>query len=262
MILRRITKHVKDQNWFAVCLDFFIVLAGILIAFQITNWNEAKSERIELARTEIALQNELSRNYFYAAERVSLTECRMAQLRGLADRLLEPGDAWEGMARREANDPLRVIDSVLRSPSRQWGSRIWQSGLARGTFNQMEAERRSELDLLFQQTEHANALEDDIQTLQSRLKLLGRTTELSRTDRLRYFDIISEIDEKSVFLELIAGQIIDQIEQIGVSLDEATKSEIREFLAEKNTTRKDIYGDCAKRITLPFLEETEVEAAP
>ena len=69
-------------------------------------------------------------------------------------------------------------------------------------------------------------------------------------------------DRKSVFLELIAGQIIDQIEQIGVSLDEATKSEIREFLAERNTTRKDIYGACAKPITLPFLEETEVEVMP
>jgi len=45
MILRRVTKHVKDQNWFAVVLDFFIVVAGILIAFQITNWNEARSSR-------------------------------------------------------------------------------------------------------------------------------------------------------------------------------------------------------------------------
>lgn len=25
MILRRLTKHVKDQNWFAVTLDFVIV---------------------------------------------------------------------------------------------------------------------------------------------------------------------------------------------------------------------------------------------
>ena len=40
MLLRRITKHVKDQNWFAVALDFVIVVAGILIAFKITNWNE------------------------------------------------------------------------------------------------------------------------------------------------------------------------------------------------------------------------------
>ena len=45
MLLRRITQHVKDQNWFAVALDFIIVIAGILIAFQITNWNEARLDR-------------------------------------------------------------------------------------------------------------------------------------------------------------------------------------------------------------------------
>lgn len=45
MILRRVTKHVKDQNWFAVTLDFLIVVFGILIAFQITNWSEARGDR-------------------------------------------------------------------------------------------------------------------------------------------------------------------------------------------------------------------------
>ena len=45
MILRRITKHVKDQNWFAVALDFFIVIAGILIAFQITKMLAAEKNK-------------------------------------------------------------------------------------------------------------------------------------------------------------------------------------------------------------------------
>lgn len=45
MLLRRVTKHVKDQNWFAVALDFVIVVVGILIAFQITNWTEARSKK-------------------------------------------------------------------------------------------------------------------------------------------------------------------------------------------------------------------------
>jgi len=44
MLLRSITKHVKIQNWFAVFLDFFIVVAGILIAFQITNWDAERAE--------------------------------------------------------------------------------------------------------------------------------------------------------------------------------------------------------------------------
>ena len=50
MLLRRITKHVKDQNWFAVFLDFFIVVAGILIAFQITEWNEGRQEWLDAER--------------------------------------------------------------------------------------------------------------------------------------------------------------------------------------------------------------------
>jgi hypothetical protein len=45
MILRRITEHVRTQNWFAVGLDFLVVVVGILIAFQITSWNEARKDR-------------------------------------------------------------------------------------------------------------------------------------------------------------------------------------------------------------------------
>jgi hypothetical protein len=53
MILRRLTKHVKGQNWFAVGLDFVIVVVGILIAFQITNWaNENERREIEVNYTK------------------------------------------------------------------------------------------------------------------------------------------------------------------------------------------------------------------
>ncbi|MFT6732416.1 MAG: hypothetical protein ACJAS9_000596 [Polaribacter sp.] len=46
MLLRSVTKHVKDQNWFAVVLDFVMVVAGILIAFQITNWSAAQQDNL------------------------------------------------------------------------------------------------------------------------------------------------------------------------------------------------------------------------
>lgn len=31
MLLRSLTKHVKAQNWFAVGLDFLIVVVGVFI---------------------------------------------------------------------------------------------------------------------------------------------------------------------------------------------------------------------------------------
>ena len=42
MRLRRITEHVKTQNWFAVGLDFVIVVGGVFIGIQVSNWNEAR----------------------------------------------------------------------------------------------------------------------------------------------------------------------------------------------------------------------------
>lgn len=43
MLLRRITKHVKDQNWFAVGIDFVIVVIGVFIGIQVANWNDART---------------------------------------------------------------------------------------------------------------------------------------------------------------------------------------------------------------------------
>lgn len=43
MLLRRITKHVTDQNWFPFGIDFCIVLIDVVIVFQVANWNEASA---------------------------------------------------------------------------------------------------------------------------------------------------------------------------------------------------------------------------
>ena len=45
MLLRRITKHVTDQNWFAVFIDFLIVVVGVFIGIQVSNWNQLNIDR-------------------------------------------------------------------------------------------------------------------------------------------------------------------------------------------------------------------------
>jgi hypothetical protein len=42
MLLRSITEHVRTQNWFAVVLDFVIVVIGVYIGIQVSNWNDAR----------------------------------------------------------------------------------------------------------------------------------------------------------------------------------------------------------------------------
>lgn len=44
MILRRIKAHVEKENWFAVFLDFCIVVVGVFIGIQVANWNDGRAE--------------------------------------------------------------------------------------------------------------------------------------------------------------------------------------------------------------------------
>ncbi len=45
MILRRIAQHMKHQHWTAVFLDFVIVVLGVFIGIQVSNWNSARHDR-------------------------------------------------------------------------------------------------------------------------------------------------------------------------------------------------------------------------
>ena len=45
MILSRVVEHVKQQHWTAIFIDFLIVVVGVFIGMQVTNWNEVRTER-------------------------------------------------------------------------------------------------------------------------------------------------------------------------------------------------------------------------
>ena len=47
MLLRRVTKHIQTQNWFAVLVDFVIVVVGVFVGLQVQDWNDSRKERAE-----------------------------------------------------------------------------------------------------------------------------------------------------------------------------------------------------------------------
>lgn len=56
MLLRRIIGHVKTHNWFAVTLDFVVVVVGIFLAFQIERWysDQLRQESLESRILELS----------------------------------------------------------------------------------------------------------------------------------------------------------------------------------------------------------------
>lgn len=59
MILRRVTEHVREQNWFAVGVDLVIVVAGVFIGIQVSNWNAARESRHRGAEFAERLRDDL-----------------------------------------------------------------------------------------------------------------------------------------------------------------------------------------------------------
>ncbi len=44
MLLRRLSENLKSQSWTAVCLDLFIVILGIFLGLQVSQWYEGRQE--------------------------------------------------------------------------------------------------------------------------------------------------------------------------------------------------------------------------
>lgn len=74
MLLRRITLHVKTQNWFAVFLDFFIVVIGVYIGLQVNNWNGARQTLTRQDTVLSQLAEELDDAVHEAEKRVAFQQ--------------------------------------------------------------------------------------------------------------------------------------------------------------------------------------------
>lgn len=66
MILRRFTQHIKEQNWFAVGLDVIVVVVGIFLGMQVTEWNDERKTEARSQEYTQRLLTDLQIEYKYA----------------------------------------------------------------------------------------------------------------------------------------------------------------------------------------------------
>ena len=45
MILRQLSKSIRKQDWFAVLIEFFVVVAGIFAGLQANDWAQERQDR-------------------------------------------------------------------------------------------------------------------------------------------------------------------------------------------------------------------------
>lgn len=138
MIFRRIKAHVEKENWFAVGIDFCIVVIGVFIGLQVANWNETRSENERVAtqlasfRTELILaRDDLAAIQAYYQDRIE----GVATLR---HRLEEGGDF-------PADEFNPLVVSAIRGGSLNMAFRGYEEITTTGAISKVSGERLRDL---------------------------------------------------------------------------------------------------------------------
>lgn len=140
LILRRITQHVQDQNWTAIAIDFVIVVAGVFVGIQVSNWNEVQKVRAGeqdfLARLAVDLAVDIARE----REKTEFLEASgAAGLRSLA--FIDRGESCNADCRRV------VVDFFAASQWRELSqSRVTLGELRASPYPYNEALKRDIID--------------------------------------------------------------------------------------------------------------------
>ncbi|WP_291841766.1 hypothetical protein [Maricaulis sp.] len=134
MILTSITKALKTQNWLAVAVEFIIVLAGVVIGFQISAWNET---RIEHQREALILDR-------LHADFVEI-EARTATMVAQLETRIEAGTSFETLLLRDQTfvsdaDFFEALQNAIGTPVPNGRSATYAELVASGEMRLIRSE--------------------------------------------------------------------------------------------------------------------------
>ena len=71
MILRRLTENLRTQNWTAIAIEFVIVVIGVFVGTQVSNWNQGRLEKQATSKMLDQLRPEIQNQFaFFDSARV------------------------------------------------------------------------------------------------------------------------------------------------------------------------------------------------
>ena len=123
MILSRIVEHLRKQHWTAVFIELVIVVLGVFIGMQVSNWNQAQADKrlgraysqrltIDL-RKDLAARRSLVEYYGAVLESIERTNKLLADPRSDARELVV--DAYRGSEVNYSPQTHATWDEIVSS---------------------------------------------------------------------------------------------------------------------------------------------------
>lgn len=125
MVIRRIREHVAAQNWFAVGIDIAIVVLGVFLGTQVSNWNAERIDRNRAAQYRERLINELDFN-------VRQYSLQVAYFRQAKNYGLDALGALEGGRRLSDRDFVIAAYQLTQSDSTKAKTGVYDEIVANG----------------------------------------------------------------------------------------------------------------------------------
>ena len=107
MILRRIVKHVQNQNWVAIAIDLVIVIVGVYIGIQAQAWTTERENRTIEHQYLLSLHDNL-------LDMIESNEDRVAEFQERSTAMSEVTDYFEAVG-DQARLERRHCDVIARS---------------------------------------------------------------------------------------------------------------------------------------------------
>ncbi|WP_120078107.1 hypothetical protein [Aurantiacibacter odishensis] len=124
MLLRRLGNSLRRQDWFAAATELVVVVVGVFLALQASNWNEARRERLDEQAIIERLHDETGDLLEAVRAERALVQTRVDALHSAQPVIfsMEPGRPLTGMeceavayshVYRKPSDELPVMDELI-----------------------------------------------------------------------------------------------------------------------------------------------------
>lgn len=256
MFFRRIREHLRNDDWFAVAVDFLVVVGGVGIALWAESAIRAQSVEADIAVLEKTLAQERLAIYLNAAERLSLSQCRVQRMAELTDALIKSDGNWPGMPLEgpQSGALNTHIPLAWSEPIKRYPVYTWDAALTQGLVASMEQDRVAILSAFFAAVQALAEFQSASNELAMRVHSLSLKMELSPETRVDFLRMLSELDHNSAIAEIAAEQVKALAEAAGFDLTEQEVTLLKSQLDAMNSVAAQSVGDCFVPISTIFLE--------
>ena len=170
MILRRLSQHLREQNWTAITIEFVLLVAGVFLGIQVANWNEDRqqaarqSNYLERLHVDfVGIRDRIQEHFEVYRQTIEGSDYLLSLLRADAD----PAEAMDSVRERLATGFSSLVSIRVPTPLPATYVEMRSEGQLSYITDPMLRDKLAEYDRLLGVLQDASGLNADIMVQQA-----------------------------------------------------------------------------------------------